>query len=111
MRTARDLPLEALDDGAFRAAVALAGAGEVLQRVGHLVELARPPLELGDVPESDRLHLGVAAVPVAPEAQEIADALGRETEVAGAADEGQAVDVGRIVVAIAALASGRARDE
>ena len=57
--------------------------GEGPQGVGHLVELASPPFEFRDMRLRDGLHVGVAAVRVAPEAEQHPDAVQREAEVPG----------------------------
>jgi hypothetical protein len=49
----RDLPRQALDDGAIGATIALAGGCKVFQRVSHLVEFPRALLECTDVLEGD----------------------------------------------------------
>src|SRR3546814_14880080 len=57
------------------------------------------------------LHLGAGAVAVAPQAEESADVLDREAEIARIGDEPQAVDVGVGIVAIAAVPARRRGDQ
>ena len=90
----RQLAFQALDNGAVWASISVAGRREMLQRVRHFVERLRPLPQFGNMLERDRLHLRIAAVAVAPQAQEIADLLDREAKVSRAADERQPVDIG-----------------
>lgn len=84
--------------------VPLAGPRQRSQRVGHLPKLHDPGLHLGDMGQGDRLHIRAGAVTVAPEFQQVANALNGKAEIARPADEAQPVQVGLVIVAIVALA-------
>src|SRR3546814_4370437 len=62
-----------------------------------------------DVCSSDLV--GALARAVRPQAEQRADVLDREAEIARVGDEAQAVDVGLRIVAIAAVAARRRRDQ
>src|SRR4051812_15935481 len=106
----RNMPFEALDDGALWPPVALARRSQMLERVRQLVQMLGPFLQGGHVVERDGLHLRVAAVPVAPEPQQIPDLLHVEPEVPGAADEAETMDVVGGVVTITARLAVRSGD-
>jgi len=93
MKVHRQPAFEAADDRAFGAVVAGASRRQVLERVRHFGEVAGALLQRGDVLKRDPLHLGAAAVVIAPQAQEVADLVDRKPEVARPADEGEPMDV------------------
>ncbi|MNV79341.1 hypothetical protein D3C71_1728870 [compost metagenome] len=52
-----------------------------------------------------RFHIGAGALAVLPQGQQLADLFEGKAQVAGALDEGQAVQVFRLVQAVAAVAA------
>jgi hypothetical protein len=94
---------QALDDRAVRPIVAVAMLGEMEQSFRDRLDLAHLGAQCLDVVERDPLHVGRGPILVAPQRQQIADLGHRKAQVAGAADEGERVDV---VVGIDAIARG-----
>src|SRR3546814_16177840 len=91
--------------------VALAGVREIEQGLAHRLESDRLAVQLFGAGERQPLDVGALARAVRPQAEQRADVLDREAEIARVGDEAQAVDVGLRIVAIAAVAARRRRDQ
>lgn len=98
-------------DRAVRAVLAPAGFNQVLERADHFFELLRLCLHLGDVRIGDRTHFDIAPFPVVPQVQKITDAVDGKPEITRTPDEDKAVDVGIIVIAVAAILARRLRQK
>src|SRR3546814_7079662 len=72
----------------------MAAVGQLQQRPPQRLKRIRLAPEFLGPGGRQGLHLGAGAVAVAPQAEEIADVLDREAEIARIGDEPQAVDVG-----------------
>lgn len=83
----------------------------MLERADHFLELLRLCLHLVDVRIGDSAHFDIAPVPVVPKVQKIADAVDGKPEITRTPHEDKAVDVGIIVVAVAAILAGRLRQK
>ena len=68
-------------------------------------------LEFVDVGQRDGLDVGAAALLVAPELEQFADALEGKAEIARAANEEQTVNVGIAIVPVSAVRAARLRDQ
>src|SRR5689334_16763082 len=82
---------EALDDRAIGAAVTVTALDQVREGRTHLCEQRNLPVELLDVAQGEIPDFAARPVLVRPQTQEIADLFDREAEVAGTADESEAV--------------------
>src|SRR5687767_1510945 len=100
---------QALDDGALGPVVALAAMHEMLERRLHGMQLGQLRVELVEVDLGQRLDLPARAAPVLPEAEELADLLDREAQVARLADEAQRADVLVAVLPVAGVGARRLR--
>jgi hypothetical protein len=94
---------EVVQDRAVRPLVAAAGARQMLQRPRHTLQLGDAAAQIRDLLLRDRLHAGARPIPVTPERQQVGDRVDAETEVAGATDEAQRVQIGLAVMAVAGL--------
>ena len=79
------------------------GVRQMAQRHDHLPQLSRAHLQLRDVVKGERLHVGAAALAVAPELEEVAYARKRKAEIARAAYELQPADVRIAILSVAAV--------
>ncbi|MNE79108.1 hypothetical protein D3C80_1755680 [compost metagenome] len=75
------------------------------QGVAQADQLGDLALERGDMFQRQRLHIGTGALAILPQLQQPADFLQGETQVAGALDEGQAMQILLGVAAIAVVAA------
>src|SRR6185312_6807357 len=89
----------------------VAAVGEVGEGATHFLEQRDLLVELGEVGEGERLDVPAGAAAIAPQPQQLADFLDGKAEVAGAADEAEAVQVVGAVVAVVGVAAVRGRDE
>jgi hypothetical protein len=71
---------ETFNNWAVGTAVAVAMRGEMRQRVAHLRQFRDATVEIGDVFERNRLHLGARARAVLPQRQQTADVLDQEAQ-------------------------------
>src|SRR4051812_12193417 len=81
---------ETIDDRAIGAVAAIAAIDEVGKGRAHLGEERDLAVEVGEVGQRECLDVAAGAAAIGPEAQQIADFVDGETEVAGAADEAEA---------------------
>jgi hypothetical protein len=82
---------EIVEDRALGAVVPVTMLSEVLERLHHRLELGDLRPELFNVLASDSFHGDAGARFVVPEAQQLADIVGRKAQGARAPDEAQRV--------------------
>lgn len=102
---------EAFDNWAVWAVIAIAGVGQRIERVAHFAHQGNLGVEMGDVFFGQLFDIGAGATAIFPQAQQVPDFTEGETQVAGTADEGEAMDVFVAIVAIIARAAGGGGDK
>ena len=95
--------MKSIEDRTVRSIIPLARIDEPVQRPGHGAQFRDLGIELTQMSKGDRFHLGAGAIPIGPQCEQVADPLDRESEIAGATYEGQAME---IVVAIDPVVAG-----
>src|SRR5690606_1758904 len=96
---------QALENRTIRSIVALAMLNQLLQGVAQAGQFLDLAVQLGDMGTGQRLDVGAGALAVLPEGQQLADFLQRKTQVTGALDKGQAVQVSGVVAAVTIVAT------
>lgn len=80
----------------------------MFQRPAHFRQRGRLLIQLGNMPQRDRLHLGRRPSSITPERQKLADIVDGKAQIAGAADETQRLHLVRVVMPVTILpARGR----
>lgn len=99
------------DDRATRPAASVAGIDQGPKSRDDLPKRVQLGFQGPELLSSDRPDLGIAASGVAPQLQERAYSVQREAEVSRPLDEAQPLDVGIVVIAVAARAPRGRRQE
>jgi protein-S-isoprenylcysteine O-methyltransferase Ste14 len=102
---------EVAQDRAFRPMIAVACGCQFLDCITHGHERRDLGVDLADMIKSKALDVGAGAPFVMPEIKQPPDALDREAEIAGAANEAECADIGFAVNTIATFAAAGGRDQ
>src|SRR5687768_477609 len=94
---------EVFQDRTVRSLVPVAAMNQVIQGLLHRLHRRNAPGQIFGMLLRDLAHLGAGAPAVLPQANQLADLLHREAEVARALDEAQRVHFGLAVLAVAAV--------
>lgn len=82
--------------------VPFARVGQGVQHGRHVPHVGDAPVEFPHMRERDGLHVGAGALAVAPEAEQVADAVDGKAEVPGASNECEAMHVGGVEMPVVA---------